>query len=105
MPTQAPTPTPSPEAVTETTDDVGFRRGGLLDYKEDVDITTTIAAIRSRDQQKMVFRLANDQIWMQSSPRNLPFNVGDEVTIKSGTIGGYIMRNKGGTSTRVERIK
>ena len=100
---QATIQTPSQPAQTQ--DNAGFRTGGMLDFKEEVNFTTTIEAIRSRDQQKMVFRLANGQIWGQSSPRNLPFKVGDEVTVKSGTIGGYIMRNDGGTSTRVERLK
>ena len=30
---------------------------------------------------------------MQSTPRTLPFKSGDKVTIKSGRIGGYIMRS------------
>jgi hypothetical protein len=53
----------------------------------------------------MVFRLENGQIWMQSSPRNLPFAVGNKVAIKSGRIGGYIMRSESGTSTRVKIIE
>ena len=83
----------------------GFPSGGLLDARDDVNISSTIAAVRFRDKQKMVFRLENGQIWMQSSPRDLPIRVGDAVTIKSGTIGGYILSVDGGVSTRVQRIK
>ncbi|MEM7101348.1 MAG: hypothetical protein AAF541_24060 [Pseudomonadota bacterium] len=93
-------PAPQPEE-----DRRGFPSGGLLDDTEDVNINSTIAAVRDREKQKMVFRLENGQIWMQSSPRALPINVGDKITIKSGTIGGYIMSVEGGVSTRVQRIK
>ena len=77
----------------------------MLDWKAKVDFTSTLKAVRVGDQQKMVFLLANDEVWLQNSPRQLPFEKGDEVRIKSGTIGGYIMRNTNGTSTRVRRIK
>ena len=53
----------------------------------------------------MVFRLANEQIWMQSSPRRLPIHKGDEVTISPGTVGGFIMRTERGVATRVQRIE
>jgi hypothetical protein len=67
-------------------------------------ITATITEVLNEDRQKMVFRLSNKQIWLQSSPRSLPINIGDEVTIKSGMIGGFIMRSSSGTSTRVQLI-
>jgi hypothetical protein len=35
----------------------------------------------------------------------LPFKAGDKVTIKSGRIGGYIMRSASGTSSRVKLIE
>ena len=79
--------------------------GGLFDSQDQPKIETKIAAIRSGGQQRMVFRLENGQIWMQSSPRNLPFAVGNKVAIKSGRIGGYIMRSESGTSTRVKIIE
>jgi hypothetical protein len=80
-------------------------KAGLFDLDEAVDLTSTIKAVRKRESQKMVFQLENDQIWLQSSPRSLPIYVGDVVTIKNGFIGGYIMRNEKGTSTRVQRIQ
>ncbi len=81
------------------------KKGGIFDAPTKVEITSTLAAIKAEDQKKMVFRLANGQIWIQVAARDLPFKKGDEVTIKSGTIGGYILRNAKGTSTRVKRIK
>lgn len=79
--------------------------GGLFDWKSETVVESEIAAIRAGSKQRMVFRLANGQIWMQSTPRSLPFKEGDRVTIKSGTVGGYIMRSAGGTSSRVTLIE
>ena len=79
--------------------------GGLFDWKSQPEFETEIVAIRSGSKQRMIFRLANGQIWMQSTPRTLPFKSGDKVTIKSGRIGGYIMRSASGTSSRVKLIE
>ena len=79
--------------------------GGLFDWKSQPAVETEIAAIRAGSKQRMVFRLANGQIWMQSTPRALPFKAGDKVTIKSGRIGGHIMRSASGTSSRVRLIE
>jgi len=73
--------------------------------RETVKVIATIKEVIDRDRKKMVFLLDNDQIWLQTSPRNLPIRQDDKVTIKSGFIGGYILRNEKGTSTRVERIR
>ncbi len=81
------------------------REKRLFDRGPDIDFTTTIAAIKAEPQQKMVFRLENGQVWIQTAPRTSPFEVGDSVTIKSAMLGGYIMRSEGGTSTRVTRIQ
>ncbi len=81
-----------------------LNRGGLFDSPK-VDLTSTIVAIRRGDQQKMVFLLDNDQIWMQSKPRALPFEEGDTVTVKSGFVGGYFLRKESGLGTRVQRIR
>ena len=82
-----------------------FSLGGLFDWKSQPEVETEILAIRSGSKQRMIFRLANGQIWMQSTPRTLPFKSGDKVTIKSGRIGGYIMRSASGTSSRVKLIE
>ena len=78
---------------------------GLFGWTDKVDFETEIIALRRGDQQRMVFRLANGQIWMQNSSRDLPFSVGDRVSIKNGRVGGYVMRSDSGTSTRVRRIE
>ena len=78
---------------------------GLFGWTDQIDLDTEIVAVRRGNQQRMVFRLANGQIWMQNNARDLPFSVGDKVTIKNGRIGGYMMRSDAGTSTRVRRIE
>ena len=78
---------------------------GLFDWSNRDELKTEIAAIRAGSNQRMVFRLTNGQIWMQSTPRSLPFKKGDSVVIKTGIIGGYIMRSTNGISSRVTLIK
>jgi len=105
---------PSEEAFTsaqaaESTSGKGAaqppRKGwSLFGERDDTIITASITDVLERETQKMVFQLSNGQIWLQSSPRNLPLGIGDNVTIKSGLLGGYIMRNSSGTSTRVQLI-
>ena len=77
----------------------------LFDWGDGEEFKTEIAAIRAGSNQRMVFRLKNGQIWMQSSPRSLPFKEGDSVVIKTGVIGGYIMRSTSGVSSRVTLVK
>ena len=81
------------------------RPGGIFDQTEELDMTSTIAALRRGDQQRMIYRLENGQIWMQNSPRDLPFKIGDEIRIKNGRIGGYIMSSERGVTTRVRRVQ
>jgi hypothetical protein len=94
-----------PAAAVGAVPEAGEHTKGGLFGDERVTLTTTIAAIREGEKQKMIFRLANDQIWIQANPRPLPFEVGDTVTIKNAWLGGYFMTAEKGTSTRVQRIK
>jgi hypothetical protein len=80
-------------------------KGGLFDQDERVDFTSTITYVHARAQQKMVFQLENEQVWMQSVPRLLRIREGDQVTIENASVGGYMMRTDRGVTTRVERIR
>jgi hypothetical protein len=73
----------------------------LFGLPERAVIDGRIAKMSNKNQQRMAFKLDSGDIWVQSSPRNLPFKVGDQVTIKSGRLGGFILRNQSGTTTRV----
>jgi hypothetical protein len=78
---------------------------GMFDKPQQIHLKSTIKAIYREDSQPMAFLLANEQIWLQDSERLLPFHVGDAVTIKNGTFGGYFLTAERGTKTRVRRIK
>ncbi len=78
--------------------------GGMLGLDEVVDLATTVTAVRYREQQKMVFGLANGQVWMQVTPRYVRIREGDEVTIQNATMGGYLMKSASQVTTRVTRI-
>ena len=69
------------------------------------EIQSTIAALRRKDRQELIFLLENDQIWIQDVHRNMTAEVGDRVTIRRGRMGGYILTVDGGASSRVVRIK
>ena len=91
-----PPPPPAEAAETEATTLLGGTK---------VDLTSTIKAIGGGEKQKMIFLLDNEEVWMQSTPRSLPFQEGDTVTIKSSMLGGYYMRSEQGTGTRVQRVE
>lgn len=81
------------------------RGGALFNWGSKIELDTSIVALRRGDQQRMVFRLANGQVWMQTNPRDLPFKQGDSISIKSGKMGGYTLANDNGTVTRVRRLE
>ena len=97
----APSTAEAPEAEQPET----FTKGPMFSWKDKVEIDSTIVGILDNQQTKMVFRLENEQIWIQSSPRSLPFSEGDAVTIRSTRFGGHVLRAANGTSTRVQRIQ
>lgn len=91
-------PAPEPAPVTPESDTTWLG-------DEKVNLSSTIRAIRAGEKQKMVFLLDNEQVWMQASPRSLPFEAGDRITIKNALLGGYYMHSENGASTRVQRIQ
>jgi hypothetical protein len=107
--TVAEEPPPAPAAVQAPDEATPADRepwySGLLDPPDTVALTSTIKNLERTEGRNTSFVLANEQVWQQDSARTLPFRVGDAVTIKNGTFGGYFLRNDAGTSTRVRRIK
>lgn len=77
----------------------------MFDFGEKIDLSATVVDLLKKDKQRMVFKLDNDQIWIQTTPRSLPIKKGDNVTIRSATFGGFILRTEGGTSTRVSMLE
>jgi len=94
-----------PKQSTTDSEPDTLKKGAIFGRDPRIELTTTITSIRRGDQQKMVFLLENDEVWMQATPRRMPFREGDTVTIKNASVGGYFMRTENGASTRVSRIK
>ncbi len=73
---------------------------------DEVDLLESkIVAVRRQARQNTFYRLANGQVWMQTEPREVTIDEGDHVTIRRGMLGGYMLRNRDGASTRVGRIR
>lgn len=102
---QEPVQPKAPEASTRVEQPAPLTKGGMFSKKDKVNISSRLKSVRDKDKQKMIFLLENDQIWIQNAPRSLPFATGQDVSIKSGTVGGYSLSNAEGVSTRVSRIK
>lgn len=106
-----PEPVSEPEAVTDvttpSTPKTDKPRKGFFKFlgRKKEEIVATVVDLLSNDKQRMVFQLDNQQIWIQESPRNLPISKGDRVTIREGTMGGYILRTENGVSTRVSMFE
>ena len=102
----APDAVASRDAAPSADDGFGFPTDdGFFSKRDRREVASRIKEVRSRDGQKMMFLLDNDQLWMQTSPRTLPIREGDQVTIKSGRIGGFLLATENGTTTRVERVR
>lgn len=55
---------------------------------------------------KMIFYLANDQVWQQLDSLRSTLRAGDEVQISSAMSGSFLLRkSSGGTSIRVRRLE
>ena len=91
--------------VEDERNSLGLSLSKIFNRDPGGDFQSRITELKAGNSQKMVFLLENSQIWLQDSPRTLPFRVGDTVKIKKGLLGGYTMRSKSGTSTRVQRIR
>lgn len=70
------------------------------------ELVARITAVSSQPQGEFVITLDNDQVWVQKRPEaNVRPKIGDEVTIKAGMLGSFLLVTKSGRSTRVARLK
>ena len=69
-----------------------------------LQIESTITAIATNSDGKYVFRLANDQRWLQTDPpRGRSPQVGMTITIRRGSLGGYLANINERAAVRVLR--
>jgi hypothetical protein len=77
---------------------------GFFDKVDKHEIYATISGLENKRKQRIVFRLDNNQTWIQNSARDLFIKKGDRVTIKTASGGGHILRSEHGISTRVRLV-
>ena len=104
-------------AVAPTAEEQFGYRGNLareeLDHEEQKaqetkleQIVARVTAVSAQPQGEFVITLDNDQVWVQKRPEaNVRPKVGDEVTIKAGLLGSFLLVTKSGRSTRVARFR
>ena len=68
------------------------------------EIASRVESITRRLRNKMVFHLANDQIWVQTSNKHVTIREGDKVFVRKLRLGAYVLVNERGASTRVTRV-
>ena len=71
-----------------------------------IEYSATIAkVVKGKGSTKALVELSNGQIWQIQKSRLVTFKVGNDVVVKQGLIGGYMLRVAGGGSYRVKQIK
>lgn len=69
-------------------------------------LSSTVAAVSMRGDGRQVIRLANGETWVQGEAyETFRVNVGDNVTVKHGTLGSFYMYVPSGLATRVTRVR
>lgn len=69
-------------------------------------LVARVTAVSVRPQGEFVITLDNGQVWSQKRPEaNVKPRVDDEVTIKPGMLGSFLLVTTSGRSTRVARVK
>ncbi len=72
---------PNARVGTAASENERPRSKGMFSRRDKVDFSATISALRAGEKQRMIFLLDNEQVWMQSSPREMTFKKGDQITI------------------------
>lgn len=69
-------------------------------------LTAAVTAISSRPYGEFVVTLANGQVWAQkAADSSVRLKVGDQVTIKPGSLGSFRLVNPAGRGTQVTRVR
>jgi hypothetical protein len=69
------------------------------------EIVAKAVEVKKKANGELVVTLDNDQVWQQLQPSNLRLRVGDEVIIKAGALGSFILVAPSGRGTKVQRVK
>jgi hypothetical protein len=81
--------------------------GGGGDEAPVEDVALTISRVRERGYQRFVFEMENGQVWTSVEAINANdvrhFRRGAEVTVRSASIGSFLMSGQYGRAHRVQR--
>lgn len=66
-------------------------------------ISARVESVGRGLHNEMKFTLDNLQVWRQVSPKTLTIRQGDQVKIRRGVLGSYVLTTERGASTRVRR--
>ena len=88
------------------TQDQPTERFGLPQVREaPSQVTAQVTQVDKSAYGKLVVRLSNDQVWRQIDSAKMRLSPGDEVVVRSSSLGSFQMRKlSGGKSLRVRRI-
>jgi hypothetical protein len=110
----APSPVAATGPATETAEERFGFRGTVAREATDREkaaageleqLQGKIVGISSRPRGERVVTLSNNQVWVQKSADvKIRLKVGDEVTIKSGALGSFLLFSSG-QATRVTRVQ
>jgi hypothetical protein len=88
--------------------DNSSKSGGLNNIFADRDgqvVTTTLTEINKLPRSGAILYLANNQVWQFVKKRSLNAKPGDEVIIKRGFIGDYLISVDGSSFIPVKRLE
>jgi hypothetical protein len=70
------------------------------------NMTDAVASIGRRPTGEMIFTLRNGQVWMQiEAETRSRVKAGDEVTIRKGSLGSFLLVGPDRLAVRVRRVK
>jgi len=106
----------APSAPAQSAEDKFGYRGNIaraeIDKKEEEErsaaeqVTATVTELSSLPHGELVLTLDNGQVWQQKpGDRAMRVKVGDEVTIKRGSLNSFLLTSKAKGSMRVTRVK
>lgn len=96
--------------ATPAGEDFGVR-GGPLAREQEAKASTVkqirakLAALATKPYGELVLTLDNGQVWEQLQAAYFPLRPGDDITIKSGALGSYILVAPSGRGTKVRRLQ
>jgi len=102
-PASAATPSATPAA---SSDDAGFGLDKSMDELEGESLSSNIVSVGKDGFDKLLFELANGQLWRQTEYKYFPVKAGQVAVISHGAMGSYKLYIDGESRwTRVRRVE